>query len=183
LTRSFPWYNKPLFHQFRDGARAAPPDLAHEVFHRRLTPVPGLLDRAARVVVEAGMPVAAPVEALVREVAADGADNVMLDEAYFRVGRRWEREDGADPVRAVACYENAIQLDDLEAEEWHEDAVVNLRRLAADVGDVNYRRTIAGFLPCSRRRGISRAAGRCPARRGPGRERRLRAVPDWRRLP
>ncbi|MFC7247136.1 hypothetical protein ACFQO7_32075 [Catellatospora aurea] len=134
LTRTYPFYNKPLFHRFADEPTA---DLAHEMFLRRIfhdsdgTTRP--LDGAAKVLRKQRYPLAEPIEPLVRQIAEEGAENVALGEAYFAAGPSWEA--AGDTGLALVSYENAVHEYGLQ-HDWHESALGRTRALTE--GDFNY---------------------------------------------
>jgi hypothetical protein len=148
LIRRYPWYNRPLFDRF---AAAPDPDLAHEVFLRRLLPdgdgTAEILDRAAAVLLagrrDRGAEIAAPIEPLVRRVAQEGAEEGDLAEWYFEAGTRWEAA-GA-PARALACYDNAVHRHGLDEDDWHAPALARIRALTA--GDADYAHYLDAFTP------------------------------------
>ena len=171
LIRAYPWYNKPLFHQFAEfdwdasapdaeeyqrfyassatkvrsiGPTTVPVELAHEVFHRRLAHdadgVSGtdVLERSARLITRAGHQVELPIAPLVHDVAEQGTAEILLGEAYYEAGQRWETFAPDSVSRALVCYENALHQHALETEEWHWAALARVRELAARLGDRHY---------------------------------------------
>lgn len=123
-----------------------PAALAYDVFQRRIhhdsTGIfdDDLLDIAARQLHEQSYGSTSPLFPLIEQLAEKGSRTVLLGNAFFEAGQRWEAQGKTQEqcLRALTCYENAIIRYGSEEEDWHWDALARIRALAATLDDEHY---------------------------------------------
>lgn len=164
LVRSCPEYNFPLFDRCLSGNHTLrsrrtvdvhkaklPPDLAIEVFSRRLSIDFGNTSDIARVVTIAARSCvgaigeASPYFEMVREVQEHQGNYVdlLLAEASLDLGKRLEQQDLLR--EAATAFENAVFFTSVEREEFNAVAFGRLCEVAERLGDDEYEAYLAAY--------------------------------------
>ncbi|MFJ4428841.1 hypothetical protein [Streptomyces bobili] len=131
---------------YKEAPDFIPTSFAHEVFRRRTahdtTGVYGtdLLKVSARLITKRHTAVDGPLAPLIHLLAENNTDNVLIGEAYFEAGQRYEDSGSSRELtlQALTCYENALTMHSSETEEWHWESLARVRELSAVLRDDHY---------------------------------------------